>query len=83
MVSASMIGLVLGSICSAGCTEFEPPPPVHVPAAYLPAPGYCRVWYAGRDAAEQPEPGPCRIVRLQVPNGATLIVGTPRITALR
>lgn len=44
-----------------------------VPAAYMPPPGLCRIWYPGRAHGKQPKPRPCHVVMGHVPVGAWLI----------
>jgi hypothetical protein len=74
---ASLFGLLLGAMCQAGCLAYTPPAQVEVPEAYMPAPGYCRVWTPGKPAAEQEPALPCRDARAEPASGETLIVGAP------
>ncbi len=41
-----------------------------VPVAYLPPPGFCRIWYPERVPTRQPEVSACNV---QVPPGAILV----------
>jgi hypothetical protein len=81
MIPASMLGLVLGAMCHAGCIATDPATPVVVPDSYMPAPGYCRVWLPGRALAEQSPPQSCREARAELVSGAMLITGEPLIEA--
>ncbi|MFP4640303.1 MAG: hypothetical protein ACLFMY_07660 [Guyparkeria sp.] len=49
--------------------------PVTVPATHLPPPGECRIWYPDRDPEDQPDPGDCRDLQRDVPDGAVLVRG--------
>jgi hypothetical protein len=79
MIPASMVSLVLGAMCGVGCVASEPALPVHVAAAEMPAPGYCRIWYPDRAVRDQPRAVPCRSVRAQLPAGATLVTGATEL----
>jgi len=49
-----------------------------IPAAAMPAPGFCRVWYDNRILESQPPIVPCEKIGANIPAGARLIVGRYR-----
>lgn len=46
-----------------------------IPAAYMPEPGNCRVWYPNRKPSQQPPETSCGQLQYRVPPGTYLIRG--------
>jgi hypothetical protein len=52
--------------------------PLRIPAAQLPAPGSCRVWYPGRPPARQPPAESCAQAEMTAPSDSSWILYRPR-----
>jgi hypothetical protein len=46
----------------------------HVPPGHYPAPGHCRLWYAGRPPGRQPKAVPCMALRGHVVLGNGIFI---------
>jgi len=71
----SQLGACTAGLYTESVEYMRPEEATFVPRAYLPPAGLCRVWHRDRPAQDQPPPGPCDVLRRQVPDGAVLVYG--------
>src|SRR5262245_21660861 len=73
--------LVVAAAMVAGCAIYAEPAPaghghtVHIPPGNYTLPVQCHVWYPDRPPGHQRTPGPCEVLRYQVPPSAVLVQG--------